>query len=238
MDYHGYPLDRFDSGGRESLLARPHATAPGSPWVWRAEFFGAFDQADAAMLAHGWHVAYHRVSDQYGSPQAIGWMHDFHGEAVGRLGLSPTPVIFGFSRGGLYACNYALAHPDEVSGLYLDAPVLDLHSWPEKQGAALWAECLRAYGLDARQAEAFADSPLDNAERLAELGVPVLLVVGLADASVPYDENGRPFAARYLAAGGRLAVIEKPGCGHHPHSLENPAPIVDWLLALTGVAAP
>ena len=29
---------------------------------------------------------------------------------------------------------------------------------------------------------------------------------------------------------GKITVIEKPGIGHHPHSLKDPAPIVDFVL--------
>ena len=75
----------------------------------------------------------------------------------------------------------------------------------------------------------FKGNPLDNAEKLAECGVPLLLVAGDSDDVVPYSENGEPFVKRFKAAGGSAEVIIKPGCGHHPHSLENPQPIVDFV---------
>jgi pimeloyl-ACP methyl ester carboxylesterase len=226
----------FQVDARDSFVVCPLNAAPGKPWVWRAEFFGAFDFADRALLAEGWHLAYHRVSDLYGCPRAIQWMDAFYRAVTQELSLSRLPVLFGFSRGGLYACNYALAHPNQVLALYLDAPVLDIRSWPGGQGASdaqdpdLWQQCLDAYGLDAQTAQTFRGSPLDNADRLAQASVPILLVAGLADSAVPYAENGAPFRDRFTAAGGDLHVIEKPNCGHHPHSLENPEPIVSWVL--------
>jgi len=38
-------------------------------------------------------------------------------------------------------------------------------------------------------------------------------------------------AERYRALGGTFRVIHKPGIGHHPHSLENPAAIVAFIMA-------
>lgn len=235
--WNGFAKKTFAVGGRESFIVCPADAAPGHPWVWRAEFFGAFDAADRALLERGWHLAYHCVSDMYGCPQAVESMHAFC-QVIGKdFGLSPWPVLFGFSRGGLYACNYATAHPEGVAALYLDAPVLDIRSWPGPMGAsttrddALWQECLRWYGLDAQSAPSFAGNPLDRTEALAQAGIPVLLVVGLADEAVPYAENGAPFARRFREAGGEILVLEKEGCGHHPHSLENPAPIVEWIQA-------
>ncbi len=35
---------------------------------------------------------------------------------------------------------------------------------------------------------------------------------------------------RYRALGGDITVIAKPGVGHHPHSLKDPAPIVEFVL--------
>ena len=45
-------------------------------------------------------------------------------------------VLEGFSRGGLYAFNFAATHPTRVAALYLDAPVLDDHRYlPHRQPA-------------------------------------------------------------------------------------------------------
>ena len=64
----------------------------------------------------------------YGSPGAVAHMRVFQEYVTAAFGLAPQTVLFGFSRGGLYACNYAMEHPERVLLLYLDAPVLDLLS--------------------------------------------------------------------------------------------------------------
>lgn len=40
----------FSLNGRDAVLICPDQPAPGMPWVWRAEFLGAFDYADRALL--------------------------------------------------------------------------------------------------------------------------------------------------------------------------------------------
>jgi hypothetical protein len=47
---------------------------------------------------------------------------------------------------------------------------------------------------------------------------------------VPFEENTRVLEARYKALAGEIMVIVKPGVDHHPHSLRDPAPIVQFLL--------
>ena len=46
---------------------------------------------------------------------------------------------------------------------------------------------------------------------------------------MPYAENGRPFCEEMMSYSARIEQIVKPDCDHHPHSLEDPAPIVDYI---------
>jgi pimeloyl-ACP methyl ester carboxylesterase len=63
--------------------------------------------------------------------------------------------------------------------------------------------------------------------------VPLLHIVGDADEVVPVAENTAILAARYHALGGSIEIISKPGVGHHPHSLVDPTPIVEFILRHT-----
>ena len=237
-DWNGYRQLTFSLNGRDCLLVLPHQPRPDGKWIWRAEFFGAFDTADRALLEQGWAVAYCCVSNMYGCPEAVEQFAAFQSALEREFGLSPRAVLFGFSRGGLYAVNYAAAYPRRVSALYLDAPVLDIRSWPGGKGAgvgdpACWRECLACYGLTEETAAAFAGNPLDKLPALAGAGLPILLVAGDADDVVPYAENGAKLARRYRELGGVVEVILKPGVGHHPHSLEDPRPSVDFILGVS-----
>lgn len=233
--WNSYEKLDFKVAGRDGLLVKPKAPATGKPWIWRTEFFGHEPQGDIALLGAGWHVAYFKVSDMYGSPASVELMAQFHTHVTREFGLSPRAVLEGFSRGGLYAVNFAAAHPDKTAALYLDAPVLDIRSWPGgkgkgKGGAREWMQALSAFGLTEETAKDFKGNPLDHAEALAKAGIPIVAVVGDADKVVPYEENTKPFAEKYRAAGGTIEVIVKPGVDHHPHSLKDPKPFVDFLI--------
>lgn len=153
--------------------------------------------------------------------------------------LSKKTVLFGFSRGGLYSVNYALARPETVFALYLDAPVLDIKSWPGGKGsgqgeASCWEECKKWFGLDEAGATTYDRNPLDRAEELAATDIPVIIVAGGSDRTVPASENCIPFAQRFLNAGGTIKMIIKPDCDHHPHSLSDPTPVVDFIERMFG----
>jgi sialidase-1 len=47
------------------------------------------------------------------------------------------------------------------------------------------------------------------------------------------DENSFLLEKNFKAAGGNITVIVKEGIGHHPHSLKDPRPIVDFILRHT-----
>ena len=57
----------------------------------------------------------------------------------------------------------------------------------------------------------------------------MLHVCGDADEVVPFEENTEPFSKKIKALNGNIKVIIKPGYHHHPHSLPDPAPIVDFI---------
>ena len=77
-DWNGYEKLDFEVTGHPALLVKPKTAAPGNPWIWRTEFFGHEPQGDIALLGQGWHVAYFKISDMYGAPQAIDLMKQFH----------------------------------------------------------------------------------------------------------------------------------------------------------------
>ena len=233
-DWHGYEKLDFAIGERSGLLVKPKQPAAGNPWIWRTEFFGHKPEADLALLAAGWHVAHFKVSNMFGSPESIALMADFHEHVTREYKLAERVTLEGFSRGGLYAVNFAASHPDKTAALYLDAPVLDIRSWPGGKGKGNgapgeWKRALECYGLTEETVADFKGNPLDRLAPLAKAGIPIISVCGEADKTVPYPENTAILKQRYEALGGRIEVILKPGVDHHPHSLADPKPIVDFL---------
>jgi hypothetical protein len=76
------------------------------------------------------------------------------------------------------------------------------------------------------EARAFRGNPVDQLEPLAKAGIPQIHVVGDADTTVPPASNTDVIEQRYKALGGTVTVCRKPGVGHHPHGLDDPAPLV------------
>lgn len=241
-EWMGYDKTIFECDGRLAYVVEPKKVAPGRPWIWWPEFFGTEPQTEIALLAKGWHAAYVDVRNLYGSPTALDAMDRFYTKVLHDFGLSGQVVLAGFSRGGLFAFNWAARHPDRISVIYADAPVLDFKSWPAGKGhgkgsPADWERCLKVYGLTEEQAMSYPSNPIDNLKPLADAHIPIVAVVGDADTTVPYDENTKIAEARYAALGGTMKVIVKPGGDHHPHSLPDPQPIVDFIAKYAGVDA-
>ena len=228
----------FEVDGRACIVVCPETAEEGTPWIWRARFFGHEPQTDLALLQRGFHVVYMDVGNLFGNPQAVKNWDSFHEYLTDEHGFSEKAVLEGMSRGGLIVYNWAAKNPKKVACIYADAPVCDFKSWPGGRGEGKgspkdWTRCLEVYGLSEEQALAYKHNPIDNLEPLVKAGVPLMHVCGDADGVVPIEENTRVLESRYRAMGGAITVIAKSGIGHHPHSLKDPTLIVDFILRHT-----
>ncbi|MBN8859613.1 MAG: alpha/beta hydrolase [Sphingobacteriales bacterium] len=219
--------------GRDALVIYPHKKAKGTPWIWRTEFFGHEPQADSVLLTKGFHLVYIDVQNMYGAPKALNIMTDFYNYLVNEEHLHKKPVLEGFSRGGLFAMNWAAQNPDKTGCIYLDAPVCDFKSWPgsNKDFAEDWKLLKKAYGFQSdEEAMKYPFNPIDNLQPLADHNIPILSICGTEDVLVPISNNSGLMKTRYKKLGGKMTIIEKRGVGHHPHSLKDPSPIVKFIL--------
>lgn len=228
--WHGGTRHDFKFKERDAIVVEPAEAAEGNPWVWRPAFFDAFPSVDVALLAKGFHIVYLDLTHEYGNPKSVALGTDFYQWICENYALSEQVTLEGFSRGGLYALNWAIANPEKVACLYLDAPVCDVFSWPGREQPELWQDLLQKWDTTDEEMASFAGNPIDHLQPLAAAGVPILAVCGDSDQVVPYTENMEVLRNRYVALGGPVEVILKPGCDHHPHSLENPEPVVDFIL--------
>lgn len=225
--YHGYVKENFYVCGREACLVLPRQFNEKRRYIWRAEFMGAFDQMDLFLLEQGFALGYCNVADMYGCPEAIEIMEQFQNEVTKRFHLYEKCILFGFSRGGLYSVNYAAAHPDKVAGIYLDAPVLDMKSWPAGLGMAAcqqieWEQCQYIYDLCGEDAASDAASPLAKLDILLKHQIPILLIAGGSDMVVPFKENGAKLMQAYLNSNAPIKVVIDSWREHHPHSITHP----------------
>jgi len=237
--WHDFDRYDFELDGRNAIVVTPKKVAPGKPWIWRARFFGDPPGADPVLLSKGFHLVYIDVANLFGNPRAVAHWNVFYKFLTEQHGLAGKPALEGFSRGGLIVYNWAAANPDKVACIYADAPVCDIKSWPGGLGkgsgnAQSWPLCLKAWNLTPEEALTFKGNPIDHLEPIAKAGVPLLHVCGGADHGVPLDENTRVLEQRYKKLGGKIRVIVKPNCGHHPHGLKDPAPIVEFILKHAG----
>ena len=68
---------------------------------------------------------------------------------------------------------------------------------------------------------------------MVKAGIPLLMIVWLADTTLKAETNGLLLAERWIAAGGKAEVVKRPYWGHHPHGLDNPMKIVRFILCNT-----
>lgn len=240
FNFHGYKGYEYDNNGVKYYIVKPHHTAKGNPWIWRARFWGHEPQVDIDLLEQGFHLTYCDVAELFGSPKAVERWDEFYALAV-KAGLNQKAVLEGMSRGGLIIYNWAAKNPKKVACIYGDAPVMDIKSWPLNWGDCLdenkrsMSLLLEAYGFaNAEEAMAWNKNPLNHARKLAKTKIPMIHVVGDIDEGVPVAENTAIFEREVAKYGHSVHVIHKPDVGHHPHSLNNPEKIVSFILKATG----
>ncbi len=233
--WHDYDRYDFVVDGCNTLVVIPKQAAPGNPWIWRAEFFDHRPETDVALVSRGFHLVYMNVGNTFGCPDAMAHWSALYNLLTEEHGLSKKPALEGLSRGGLYVYAWAAANPDKVSCIYGDNPVCDFKSWPGGKGNGPgspedWKELLRCYHFESEeQALVWDRNPIDALKPLAEAKIPLIHVCGDADEVVPYAENTAILKKRYEALGGQITVIIKKGFKHHPHGLDDPTPIVDFI---------
>lgn len=235
-----FEMIEFDFQGHQAKVVFPKKANEEKNWIWRARFWGHEPQTDLALLEKGFHVVYVDVSNLFGNQEAVRIWNKYYDFITNKYQLNKKVVLEGMSRGGLIIYNWAASNIDKVACIYADAPVCDIKSWPGglfngKGSKADWEKCLEVYKLDKRSVKDFRGIPLLNAKKVARKGIPVLHVCGAADKVVPYEENTKILAENFRNAGGEIKVILKEGVGHHPHSLEDPGPIVDFILGHTTI---
>lgn len=236
-----YTTGKTETRKLKAHIAVPDTVAEGDHWVYQAEFYGHRDAALATarqFVRDGWYtVTLDGIGDTYGCDDTLRVMSEFQQKLVQHFGLNQKCVMMGVSRGGLYSARYALAYPNNVAGLYLDAPVQDIRSWPGSRelrdaglvtsdqfrgsgggsdqytikGMSEWEGCKKAFGLQSNE-EALADrtaSPIWHYDELMQSGIPVLLQISKTDTCVPYEENGLKMYEAFRDGGAKALLLEE-----------------------------
>ncbi len=238
--FYGYEAIDFTFDGRDCKIVKPKWSAPGHPWIWRARFWGHEPQTDISLLQRGFHLVYCDVAELLGNRESNKYWDDFY-SLLHTAGLGKKAVMEGMSRGGVYVFNWAAVNPNKVACVYVDNPLLNIPSWAEEhiKTPTVKDEMFEAFKKDynlttAAQIREFKGSPVDKIKQIVKGKYPILILCADADEAVSPADNTLLFEKKVKTLNGNITVIHKPGFKHHPHSLPNPTPIVDFILKANG----
>ncbi|MBR4072762.1 MAG: prolyl oligopeptidase family serine peptidase [Clostridia bacterium] len=231
--WNGFKRLDFELDGRKAILVQPDSPVEGNKWLLKTEYFDAFPAFEIEMVKRGYHLAYienitrwHLDSDDDAKAALCEFL-------IKEFSLNNKCMPVGMSCGGMHAVYLAAKYPQYIAALYLDAPVLNLLSCPcgvGKGATYMYEEFLNARGQTVSEMINYRNHPIDNAYKIVEHNIPVMLVCGGSDDIVPYDENGKYLTEYMSKNGGNITEIIKPECGHHPHGLEDNAPLIEFTL--------
>ena len=216
--FYGYDRVSFDFEGHKAWVVLPKkgTAREGRPWTWTMQWAEAFVPRTNVpqMLADGYHHVTIDTFDHRMDEEGLRISADFQKFLVGTLGFAPKANLIGMSWGGFFSVRYASRYPDSVRKIYLDAPLLNFDGfnpesigpWKDREPAEGWSSC--------------AEMPVNMAGKIASAGIPVLIVYGGQDQTVPPGLNSAIFIERLRNAGASVKDIFRGGYGHHPHGIE------------------
>lgn len=226
-----YECEEFEFMGKTAKLVKPHGKANGK-WALKTEYFGSFPTLEMELLERGYHIAFNENDNRWAEKSDIERKAEFIRYISKTYKLSAKCAIVGISCGGLYGVKLAACCPELISVLYLDAPVMNLLSFPAAFGIAkksYFEEYHSFTGRTISELLSYREHPIDKMDILIKNNIPVILVAGDNDEAVPYCENGELLEKYYKENSGIIEVYVKSGCGHHPHGLEKPKIIADFI---------
>ncbi len=230
----GFKMERFVFEGRNCIIVFPDEANKCRNWCLKMEYWDAFPNMEIEMVKRGCHLAYVENKNRWCLDEDLNLKARFCDYLSQKYDLAPKCVPVGMSCGGMFGVKFAAKYPEKVSTLYIDAPVINLLSCPGDLGLAnggMWEEFVTATGMSMSELICYRQHPMDMLPKLIENNIPIVMVYGEADDIVPYCENGAMVEKYYKAHNGELLVIGKPDCRHHPHGLDDPTPIIDFILS-------
>ena len=224
--WYGYKRTVFDFEGHEAWVVSPKCEpAAGLPWTWTMQWAEAYVDRTGVLdlLAKGWHhvtidTFRHRMDEE-----GLRVSRAFQKFLVEELGFAQKANLVGMSWGGFFSTRYAATFPECVGRIYLDAPLMNFSGFAEAGGSMTPTEAAARIGPWANMPPAdgnwSTDSrmPVNMADRLAKAGIPILLLYGGQDATVPPAKNCELFTEKFKAAGGKIDIRHRALYGHHPH---------------------
>ena len=237
-EWNGLKRFDFDFEGRETTVVFAEEENRTDKWLLKAEYFDAFPETELALMRQGYNLVYLKNTTRWGHSDDYEKKFALSKFLTREFGFCASCATVGMSCGGLHSVYLAAAHPEMVSVMYLDAPVMNLLSCPaytglppssKEVGESFWNEFYAAKGISRSELICRRDHPIDMAHVLLQHKIPIILVSGDSDKTVPYCENGALLEKYYKENGGEIEVYMKKGGDHHPHGLPDISPVVDFI---------
>lgn len=229
--WNGFDCKEFIFKGRKATVILPENPRADRKWLFKTEYLDAFPTFEISMLKRGYYVANIENETRWGRDEDTQLQADFAKHLISEYGFYKKCLPVGMSCGGMQAVFLAAKHPELVAALYLDAPVLNFLSCPGGVGKStneMFEEFQNATGLTYSELINYRKHPIDYVKKLIEEKIPVFLVCGDSDFTVPYCENGQYLAEMYENSDIEFHKVIKPGCAHHPHGLNDCSEIIKF----------
>ncbi len=231
-DFYGFEEMRFSFEGKDAVVVFANTQNRSNKWLLKTEYFGAFPELEVMMLKKGYNVAHVENTSRWCLEEDTERQARFCKYLHDAYGFAEKCVPVGMSCGGMQAIFLAAAHPELVAALYLDAPVVNYLSCPGcfgKSTISAFDEFSKAKKLTRIELLSFRNHPLDRFDAIPR-DLPIILVSGDADTTVPYDENGELLYDYAVAHDMPIELYIKPGGDHHPHGLPDNGIIADFIV--------
>lgn len=236
MNWNNFETVEFNFDGHNARVVIPDVKTKNPVLAVKTEYWNAFPEVEIELLKKGFYLCFIENDNRWGADADLNRKAEFVKFVINEYGLPPKCVPIGMSCGGLIAIKFAAKYPELVACLYVDAPVLNYMSCPcgFGKGEACcedFPEIFDSLGLkNISELICYTDMPMHRIPDLVENKIPAVMVAGDSDKIVPYEENGLLLEKTYRENGIELEVFIKHGCGHHPHGMPDPKPIVDFII--------
>lgn len=242
VEWYGFTRHNFELDGHKAFIVEPRFASPGLPWSWCTQWAEAFVPRTPALklLERGFHHVHIDLFETRMNPEGIKIAKKFY-DLLQSLGFNSKAALIGMSYGGLFSLRWAEEYPETVGAVYLDAPVTDLGFCCDRDATNALEKNLEnlaheaqinadAYGVETQELHAHPLSPNNNFQKIAAAKIPILCLRSGQDLTVNPVTNSDTFAERVTAAGGNFQMVDRPLNGHHPHGLDDPQALAEFIL--------
>ena len=222
--WNGFACEEFEFEGYKAVVVSPEPGTEVGKLVLKTLYWGAFPDIEINLLKNGYHLAFLTCECRVPGKDECDRKGRFVQYVSKKHNLNGKCVLVGMSFGGAQAMRFVHYHPELVSCIYLDAPVLNYCAFPSKMGDAyqekVWEEeFLKTYpGMMRYRLVNFDEHPLSATDTVIAHKIPVLMVWGTQDSTVVYSEHGL-LMEQAMEGTGLMKVVRVVNRGHHPHGM-------------------